>query len=103
MAFSPKITSWFKLRIIGIKKKRQTKIPATVLLLLRVITDRTNFVAVFANLGFISIFTNDIFALIIGSSPKEKETKASGNSVQSVYVNSEIVSVVHPPPPAHPD
>ena len=81
IAFSPKTTSLFKLRIIGIKKKRQTTSPATVLLLLRVITDRTNFVAVFANLGLIIIFTSDIFALIIGSSPEEKETNASKNSV----------------------
>ena len=87
MAFSPKTTSLFKLRIIGIKKKRQTTSPATVLLLLLVTTDRTNFVALFANLGFISVLTSDIFALPVGSSPEEKETKAS---VQSVYVNSEF-------------
>ena len=90
MAFSPKTTSLFKLRIIGIKKKRQTTSPATVLLLLLVTTDRTNFVALFANLGFISVLTSDIFALPVGSSPEEKETKASGKSVQSVYVNSEF-------------
>ena len=92
MAFSPKTTSWFKFRIIGIKKKRQTKIPATVLLLLRVTTDRTNFVAVFANLGFISVLTSDMFAVTIDSFPEEKKTKVSWNSIQSVYVNSECSS-----------